>query len=95
VVELLSSTPVSGRSHAIADMVGNGQAEEAVRSTPPPTRGVVADAARQAFVSGLNEILVVAAVVALAGAGLAFVLVRRRDFVAQPAGGEVPAPAGA
>jgi EmrB/QacA subfamily drug resistance transporter len=95
VVELLSSTPESGRSHAIADMVGNGQAEEAVRSAPPSTRGVVADAARQAFVSGLNEILVVGALLALAGAGLAFLLVRRRDFVPQPAGAEVPAPAGA
>ncbi|HVA32470.1 MAG TPA: DHA2 family efflux MFS transporter permease subunit [Gaiellaceae bacterium] len=39
------------------------------------------EAARAAFVSGLHEILLVAAVVAFVGAALAFVLIRRRDFV--------------
>jgi hypothetical protein len=38
-------------------------------------------AARGAFVNGLNEILLVAAVVALTGSALSFLLVRRRDFV--------------
>jgi hypothetical protein len=47
--------------------------------------------ANSAFVSGLNAILVVAAVVLFAGAALAFVLVRRKDFVA----GEAAVPAGA
>jgi EmrB/QacA subfamily drug resistance transporter len=96
VVELLSSTPVSGRAHPIADMVGNGQASQAVSSSPPPVRGVVANAARQAFISGLNEILVVGAILALVGAACAFVLVRRRDFVELPAGApaEAVAPAG-
>jgi len=37
--------------------------------------------ARAAFVGGLHEILLVAAIVAFAGALLALVLVRRRDFV--------------
>jgi hypothetical protein len=35
-----------------------------------------------AYISGLNDILLVAAIVAFAGAGLALVLVRQRDFVA-------------
>jgi hypothetical protein len=35
-----------------------------------------------AFISGLNEILLVAAFVLFAGAVLAFLLVRRQDFVA-------------
>jgi EmrB/QacA subfamily drug resistance transporter len=85
VVQILSATPVAPRAHAIANLVGGGQAPEAIRAAPPATRGAVADAARQAFISGLNEILVVGAVVAFAGAVLAFVLVRGRDFVA-PAG---------
>jgi EmrB/QacA subfamily drug resistance transporter len=38
--------------------------------------------ARAAFISGLNEILLVAAVVAFVGAVLALVLIRGRDFVA-------------
>jgi hypothetical protein len=37
------------------------------------------------YIDAFNEILVVAAVVAFAGAALALVLVRRRDFVAAPA----------
>ena len=94
VVELLSSTPAAGRGHAIAHMVGNGEAAQAVRSSPPSTRGVVADAARQAFISGLNEILVIGAILAFVGAGVGFLLVRRRDFVALPTAAE-PAPAGA
>ncbi|HEY4440294.1 MAG TPA: MFS transporter, partial [Candidatus Elarobacter sp.] len=44
--------------------------------------------ARAAFVNGLHEILLIAAVVAFVGAVLAFVLVRRQDFVAS-----APAPA--
>jgi hypothetical protein len=75
-------------------MVGNGQATEAIRSSPPSARGVVADAARQAFISGLNEILVVGAILAFVGAAVGFLLVRRRDFVALPAAAE-PVPAGA
>jgi MFS family permease len=39
-------------------------------------------AARAAFISGLNEILLVGAIVAFAGAVLGFALVRRTDFVA-------------
>jgi MFS family permease len=49
----------------------------------------------QAFVNGLNEILLVGAIVLFVGAVLAFLLVRREDFVAsgpqqqaQPAAGE-------
>jgi EmrB/QacA subfamily drug resistance transporter len=41
-----------------------------------------------AYISGLNEILLVAAIVAFVGGALAFVLVRQRDFVANT--GAVP-----
>jgi hypothetical protein len=43
---------------------------------------VTAQTARSAFIHGLNGILFVAAFVLFAGAILAFVLVRQRDFVA-------------
>jgi EmrB/QacA subfamily drug resistance transporter len=49
----------------------------------PATAGQVSFAiARAAFISGLNRILLVAAFVLFAGAVLAFLLVRRQDFVA-------------
>ena len=44
--------------------------------------GPVPESARVAFISGLNTILVVGAVVAAIGAVLALLLVRRRDFIA-------------
>jgi MFS family permease len=48
-----------------------------------------------AFVHGLNEILLLAAIVAFAGAALSAVLVRPADFVTsrEPAGSAQPAPA--
>jgi hypothetical protein len=53
----------------------------------------VIGAAVRAFDSGLNEILLIAAVVALAGAALTGLLVRPADFVASQAPGAVPAEA--
>jgi len=50
-------------------------------------RAVVAahnEAARHAFVVGLNELFVISAIVALVGAALAVYLVRRRDFAQDP-----------
>jgi EmrB/QacA subfamily drug resistance transporter len=94
VVDLLAATPVAGRSHLIGTLVAGGQPGEAVRALPAPLRGVAAQAAREGFVSGLDEILVVAAAVAFAGAVLAFLLVRGSDFVAPVAGDAAP-PSGA
>nr|MBA3263496.1 MFS transporter [Thermoleophilaceae bacterium] len=64
-------------------------AQAAARAAPPAAREAVAEAARRAFIDGLNEILIVAAVVAFVGGVLAFALVRSRDFVAR----QVRAPA--
>ena len=47
-------------------------------SSSRPPRG-------SAYIDGFNEILVVAAVLALVGAVLALLLVRQRDFVTFPA----------
>ena len=48
-------------------------------------------ALRSAYISGLNEVLLVGAIVCFVGAGLAFVLVRRRDFVPFRPAVEAPA----
>jgi hypothetical protein len=74
-----------GAADHIAEAVSSGGASAAARAVPPQARELVASAARNAFIDGLNEIFVVAAVVAFAGAVLALLLVRRRDFVALPA----------
>jgi hypothetical protein len=69
--------------HGFADAVSSGGAQAALQTVPPGSRGHLAAAANQAFISGFNEILLVGAVVALVGALSGFALVRSRDFVAE------------
>jgi hypothetical protein len=81
VVNQLAATPLSTAAHQIAHVISTGSAARAITATPAPLRGLVAHAARAAFVSGLNEILFVGAIVALTGAGASLVLIRERDFI--------------
>jgi EmrB/QacA subfamily drug resistance transporter len=86
----------AGASARLADVIGTGQVGAAVGAAPPAARGQVADVARSAFISGFNDIFILAAVVAFVGGVLSFALVRERDFVAFGAPGEVaPAAHGA
>jgi hypothetical protein len=81
VIDRLAVTPLSGRAHEIAHAIANGGAGHAITATPAALRGLVAGTARAGFVSGLNEILLVGAIVALAGAVLSLALIRERDFI--------------
>ena len=65
----------------IAHAVYTGSTKSAIASAPPGARGAIAHAAKSAFVSGLNELFLVAAIVSFVGAALGLLLVRRRDFV--------------
>jgi EmrB/QacA subfamily drug resistance transporter len=84
VTSLLASGPAAARAHQVAQLVGGGDAPRAIAGAPPQLRGVIAHAARQGFVTGLNELFVIAAAVAFCGALLGLLLVRQRDFVAAP-----------
>jgi MFS family permease len=66
-----------------ADAVSSGGAQAALQGAPSGSRAQLETAANQAFISGFNEILLVAAVVALIGAVAGFALVRSRDFVTE------------
>ena len=92
VASMLAGTPAGsgGRADQLAAQVAAGDAHGALLSVAPANRGVAAHAFNSAFVAGLNEILLVAAAVALVGAVLGFVLVRRRDFVAEVHSGQEP-----
>jgi EmrB/QacA subfamily drug resistance transporter len=86
VSHLAEAAPQLGaRRNAIAEQASAGDPTHALQSVPAPMRAQVADALHVAFVSGFDRILWIAAAVSLAGAILAFVLVRRRDFVTSPA----------
>ena len=93
--QLLANGPTALHGHAseLASAVSSGNAKTAIAAAPPQTRGFLGDAAQQAFVSGLNEIFVIAGVTALVGAALSLVLIRARDLhVAQEQGTGAPRP---
>jgi MFS family permease len=91
--EVTSSLHGVRNAKQIAQSIANGGAQSALRSVPHAQRAHVAEVAKASFISGLNDILITAAIVALVGAVLATFLVRRQDFVAS--GGEQQAAAGA
>ncbi|MGH3050698.1 MAG: MFS transporter, partial [Gaiellaceae bacterium] len=88
-IEAHLSGKVAGHAHQLAQAVASGGTKQALSAVPVAQRAQVASLARAAFISGLNEILLVAAFVLFAGSICAFALVRGRDFVASG-----PAPAG-
>ena len=67
--------------HPLAQAISSG-GHVGTGWTGSPPKWFTPTLARSAFISGLNEILLVAAFVLFAGAVLAFLLVRRQDFVA-------------
>jgi EmrB/QacA subfamily drug resistance transporter len=80
--DLLAGGPTAlhGRAGELAPAVSSGNADAAIAAAPPEARAFLAEAARQAFVSGLNEILLIGGVMALIGAALSVVLIRSRDL---------------
>jgi hypothetical protein len=86
LTDALASTPLPpGAGDRLGEAVASGGTQAAAGAVPPGARAVVAEAARRAFIDGLNEIMIVAAIVAFTGGVLGFALVRSRDFVAHQA----------
>jgi EmrB/QacA subfamily drug resistance transporter len=79
----------SGRAHAIAEQFASGNAETVLRSLPADQAVVVGRAANTAFIGGLNEILVIGAILAAAGGILALVLLRGFDLADHPVAAEL------
>jgi EmrB/QacA subfamily drug resistance transporter len=66
---------------SISTALKSGQIEHALQSLPPNLRAPVGEAAKGAFTSGLNLILLVAALIAFVCGVLAFATIRTKDFV--------------
>jgi predicted MFS family arabinose efflux permease len=95
VISRLSSTPLAHGAHSIAHAISTGHAAQAIAGAPPAVRGQLAAASTSSFVGGLNHILLIAAVVAFCGGGLALALIRQKDFVDASGGTLEALPAGA
>ncbi len=79
------------RSRELVEAVSSGNLDSAVASVPAGSREQVADAAREGFIAGFNDISVLGALLAFAAAIGALWLVRERDIERAPV--EVAEPA--
>jgi EmrB/QacA subfamily drug resistance transporter len=86
------SAVLPGAPHGLAEAVSSGGSRAAAAFVPPAQRADTVHAAKVAFISGLNEILLIGAAICFVAAALGFTLVRARDFVQQT--GAVSEPAG-
>jgi EmrB/QacA subfamily drug resistance transporter len=81
VISGLAGTPLAPHAHSLAHAIGAGHAAQAIASAPPALRGSLASVSTSSFVGGLNEILLLAAIVAFCGAAVALTAIRQKDFV--------------
>jgi hypothetical protein len=75
-----------GKGGQLAGAVQNGSIGTVIKQVPAAARGQVERLTRAAFTSGLDHIMLVAAIIALASAVVAFLTIRRKDFAHQQAG---------
>ena len=77
---------IPGLSHQgprIATAVQSGEIGNVIAKLPAPLRPTVGEITRAAFTTGLNHILLVAAIIALASGVVALITIRTRDFAQQ------------
>jgi EmrB/QacA subfamily drug resistance transporter len=86
VSEVAAGTPVAHGDHPrqLVEAASSGSLPQAVAGFPPGSRDLVAGAAHQGFIAGLNEVLALGALVCFAGAVLSLWLVREREIEREP-----------
>ncbi len=77
----LAGSSAAGHAGQIAHAVAAGGTQTVIHSVPPGQRQEAIAAIHTAFASAMNDILLVGAVIAFAGAVLGLLLVRGSDFV--------------
>ncbi|HEX4364829.1 MAG TPA: DHA2 family efflux MFS transporter permease subunit [Solirubrobacteraceae bacterium] len=81
LTDSLAGTPGAGRADELAHAVSAGGGPSVIASAPAAARPALKHAVDAAFSGGLDDLFLVGAVIAFAGALLALALVRRSDFV--------------
>jgi EmrB/QacA subfamily drug resistance transporter len=78
-------TRASGdRPRELLEAASSGTLDQALAASPPDSRSALADAAGEGFLAGLNDILIVGALLSFAGAVLALWLVREHEIERHP-----------
>ncbi len=82
VEQVLAGTPgaTGDRPRQLVEAISSGNLDTAVANVPAGQREAVAGAAREGFLAGINEILMLGGLLAIAGAVAALWLVRERDI---------------
>jgi EmrB/QacA subfamily drug resistance transporter len=84
VTDHLVSVPgLGGHAQQIATAVQSGTIKQTLTSLPATARGPVEMITKSAFATGLNQILLVAAIIALTSAIISFITIRSKDFAQQ------------
>jgi EmrB/QacA subfamily drug resistance transporter len=87
VAELTAGTPAASgdRPRQLVEAASSGDLDQALAAVPPPARDAAANAAREGFLTGLNDVLLLGGLVGFAGAVAALWLVREREIERAPA----------
>jgi EmrB/QacA subfamily drug resistance transporter len=92
VASMVSAVPgESGKGQQIAAAVQSGQIGHVLSRLPAPARQQIGVITRAAFTSGLDHILLVAAVIALVSGAVTLFAIRQKDFAQQQGGAAPPA----
>jgi EmrB/QacA subfamily drug resistance transporter len=86
VSEVAAGTPAASgeRPRQLVEAASSGNLDQALGAVPPQARQLVSDAAGQGFITGLNDVLMIGALLSFAGAVLALWLVREREIEREP-----------
>src|SRR5512133_1823433 len=86
VSDLTAGTQTASGDHPrqLVEAASSGSLHQALAAVPPQARQGVEHAAREGFLAGFNDVLILGAVVCFAGAVLALWLVRERDIEREP-----------
>jgi EmrB/QacA subfamily drug resistance transporter len=87
VLSKVAATPgLSGKGPTIADAVKSGEVRQLLAGLPAHSRSQVALITKTAFTTGLDRILLVAAIVAFVAGVISLAAIRGKDFVQQQSG---------
>jgi hypothetical protein len=90
VADQLRHSPLAAQASRIAAEIGNSPSSGSSLTKLTASSGLVRRATQAGFVNGLNEVLLIGALVAFTCAVLSLALIRRRDFVPPPAAALLP-----
>ncbi len=86
VSQVAAGTPTAkgDRPRELVEAASSGGLDQVLASVPPQAKQVVSNAAGEGFLAGLNEVLLLGALLSFAGAVLALWLVREREIEREP-----------